>query len=116
MAELVDASDSKSGISNDVQVRFLFWAQALVFHRSFFLCNDVQVPTLWSACRPAMLRPHSIPVLGTSSGFSPELFLFHEVQVPTLRSACRPAMLRLHLIPVPGRTTYQHFFSYEIDI
>jgi NAD-dependent deacetylase len=27
MAELVDASDSKSGISNDVQVRFLFWAQ-----------------------------------------------------------------------------------------
>ena len=26
MAELVDASDSKSGISNDVQVRFLFWA------------------------------------------------------------------------------------------
>lgn len=29
MAELVDASDSKSGISNDVQVRFLFWALKL---------------------------------------------------------------------------------------
>ncbi len=28
MAELVDASDSKSGFSNGVQVRFLFWAQA----------------------------------------------------------------------------------------
>ena len=27
MAELVDASDSKSGIGNNVQVRFLFWAQ-----------------------------------------------------------------------------------------
>jgi hypothetical protein len=26
MAELVDASDSKSGIRKDVQVRFLFWA------------------------------------------------------------------------------------------
>ena len=26
MAELVDASDSKSGIGNNVQVRFLFWA------------------------------------------------------------------------------------------
>jgi hypothetical protein len=27
MAELVDASDSKSGIGNDVQVRFLFRAR-----------------------------------------------------------------------------------------
>jgi hypothetical protein len=27
MAELVDASDSKSGSGNRVQVRFLFWAQ-----------------------------------------------------------------------------------------
>ena len=27
MAELVDASDSKSGIGNNVQVRFLFWAR-----------------------------------------------------------------------------------------
>ena len=26
MAELVDASDSKSGFGNEVQVRFLFWA------------------------------------------------------------------------------------------
>jgi hypothetical protein len=26
MAELVDAPDSKSGIGNNVQVRFLFWA------------------------------------------------------------------------------------------
>ena len=31
MAELVDASDSKSGISNDVQVRFLFWALDLQY-------------------------------------------------------------------------------------
>lgn len=29
MAELVDASDSKSGVRKDVQVRFLFWAQFL---------------------------------------------------------------------------------------
>jgi hypothetical protein len=28
MAELVDAPDSKSGIGNNVQVRFLFWAPA----------------------------------------------------------------------------------------
>jgi hypothetical protein len=27
MAELVDASDSKSGFRKKVQVRFLFWAQ-----------------------------------------------------------------------------------------
>ena len=37
MAELVDASDSKSGISNDVQVRFLFWAQDPAVMRDFFL-------------------------------------------------------------------------------
>ena len=30
MAELVDASDSKSGFGNKVQVRFLFWAQKVV--------------------------------------------------------------------------------------
>jgi hypothetical protein len=29
MAELVDASDSKSGVRKDVQVRFLFWALGL---------------------------------------------------------------------------------------
>jgi hypothetical protein len=29
MAELVDASDSKSGVRKDVQVRFLFWALRL---------------------------------------------------------------------------------------
>ena len=34
MAELVDASDSKSGIGNNVQVRFLFWAQT-PFQRSW---------------------------------------------------------------------------------
>ena len=34
MAELVDASDSKSGISNDVQVRFLFWARPKSYIRS----------------------------------------------------------------------------------
>jgi hypothetical protein len=27
MAELVDATDSKSVVRKDVQVRFLFWAQ-----------------------------------------------------------------------------------------
>ena len=41
MAELVDASDSKSGIGNNVQVRFLFWAlDSLVnqlFTRLFYL-------------------------------------------------------------------------------
>jgi hypothetical protein len=31
MAELVDASDSKSGIGNNVQVRFLFWARNPAF-------------------------------------------------------------------------------------
>jgi hypothetical protein len=46
MAELVDASDSKSGISNDVQVRFLFWAQSFyafdLMSKAFFVCsNDV---------------------------------------------------------------------------
>lgn len=39
MAELVDASDSKSGIGNNVQVRFLFWAlQSFVsFYKAFFV-------------------------------------------------------------------------------
>jgi hypothetical protein len=37
MAELVDASDSKSGISNDVQVRFLFWARSLAKLRGFLI-------------------------------------------------------------------------------
>jgi hypothetical protein len=35
MAELVDASDSKSGVRKDVQVRFLFWAQSLDFVEVF---------------------------------------------------------------------------------
>ena len=58
MAELVDASDSKSGISNDVQVRFLFWAQkvririltffVLVPHRDkSALCNRRMVEMSW---------------------------------------------------------------------
>ena len=34
MAELVDASDSKSGFRKKVQVRFLFWAQT-PFQRSW---------------------------------------------------------------------------------
>ena len=41
MAELVDASDSKSGTRKGVQVRFLFWAQT-PFQRSWkgvFLCE-----------------------------------------------------------------------------
>ena len=37
MAELVDASDSKSGIGNDVQVRFLFWAPWLSIGYVVFL-------------------------------------------------------------------------------
>ena len=36
MAELVDASDSKSGIGNNVQVRFLFWAQGRASQRSLW--------------------------------------------------------------------------------
>ena len=39
MAELVDASDSKSGIGNNVQVRFLFWALSLTLVRLSFLPN-----------------------------------------------------------------------------
>lgn len=48
MAELVDASDSKSGIGNNVQVRFLFWAQkngapliVLSFKGFLFVWGDV---------------------------------------------------------------------------
>ena len=37
MAELVDASDSKSGIRKDVQVRFLFRAQKHFFTESAFV-------------------------------------------------------------------------------
>lgn len=37
MAELVDASDSKSGVRKDVQVRFLFWAQIKSFEIEAFL-------------------------------------------------------------------------------
>jgi hypothetical protein len=37
MAELVDALDSKSGYRKVVQVRFLFWAQKLLYMRSFFI-------------------------------------------------------------------------------
>jgi len=36
MAELVDAPDSKSGIGNDVQVRFLFRAQHPFFEGFFY--------------------------------------------------------------------------------
>jgi hypothetical protein len=36
MAELVDASDSKSGVRKDVQVRFLFWAQLKVLKMWIF--------------------------------------------------------------------------------
>lgn len=36
MAELVDASDSKSGIRKDVQVRFLFWAHKQASMACFF--------------------------------------------------------------------------------
>lgn len=37
MAELVDASDSKSGVRKDVQVRFLFWAQGKATLKVAFL-------------------------------------------------------------------------------
>jgi hypothetical protein len=46
MAELVDASDSKSGIGNDVQVRFLFWAlgfqsiKKVAIFAAFFICKQ----------------------------------------------------------------------------
>jgi hypothetical protein len=42
MAELVDASDSKSGVRKDVQVRFLFWAQKSlesVYFQGFLICG-----------------------------------------------------------------------------
>ena len=35
MAELVDATDSKSVVRKDVQVRFLFWAQSVTFGNLF---------------------------------------------------------------------------------
>lgn len=41
MAELVDASDSKSGIGNNVQVRFLFWALSLTSVRLLFFMKDL---------------------------------------------------------------------------
>ncbi len=39
MAELVDATDSKSVVRKDVQVRFLFWAQHLLFEGGVFFLN-----------------------------------------------------------------------------
>jgi hypothetical protein len=42
MAELVDATDSKSVVRKDVQVRFLFWAQNHFF-KVVFLCLKVNV-------------------------------------------------------------------------
>ena len=43
MAELVDATDSKSVVRKDVQVRFLFWAQKnLKVKPEVFL-----LPVLW---------------------------------------------------------------------
>jgi hypothetical protein len=45
MAELVDASDSKSGVRKDVQVRFLFWAlvlkRAILFRVAFFIFSKL---------------------------------------------------------------------------
>ena len=35
MAELVDATDSKSVVRKDVQVRFLFWAQNVALGNLF---------------------------------------------------------------------------------
>lgn len=43
MAELVDASDSKSGVRKDVQVRFLFWAQTEAMLR-FCILNARMCP------------------------------------------------------------------------
>ncbi len=36
MAELVDATDSKSVVRKDVQVRFLFWALTPLFEGFFY--------------------------------------------------------------------------------
>ena len=47
MAELVDASDSKSGVPQDVQVRFLFWAQPRRRGRGFYFPPHLSAkPTL----------------------------------------------------------------------
>jgi hypothetical protein len=49
MAELVDASDSKSGFSNGVQVRFLFWAQKkAVVRQPFSLYSADHRPVIFS--------------------------------------------------------------------
>lgn len=58
MAELVDASDSKSGVRKDVQVRFLFWAQLIhetldssYFQGFFFLSGTI----LTIICFPSVI-------------------------------------------------------------
>lgn len=56
MAELVDASDSKSGIRKDVQVRFLFRAQDHLHSlkpalAAGFLARDSRQSTLDEVCK-----------------------------------------------------------------
>jgi hypothetical protein len=47
MAELVDATDSKSVVRKDVQVRFLFWAQKnLKVKPEVFYCRFVALPNI----------------------------------------------------------------------
>lgn len=54
MAELVDASDSKSGIGNNVQVRFLFWAQK-TNHQVCFFALGYWVTRIYSLCSPVAI-------------------------------------------------------------
>ena len=44
MAELVDASDSKSDVRKDVQVRFLFWAPGKGRIAAFFYFDHAIFP------------------------------------------------------------------------
>jgi hypothetical protein len=77
MAELVDASDSKSGVRKDVQVRFLFWArQSLVgiYYKAFsFIIVEKSCP---SAPTSLLLSPMAM-VAGTSTSIAPSPALWY---------------------------------------
>jgi hypothetical protein len=77
MAELVDASDSKSGVRKDVQVRFLFWArQSLVsiYYKAFsFITVEKSCP---SAPTSLLLSPMAM-VAGTSTSIAPSPALWY---------------------------------------
>jgi hypothetical protein len=60
----------------------------------------VQVPTLRSACRPAMLRLHSIPVL--HQDLSKNCILLHIQHLDEANSLFTPVLLYLSIYCCPG--------------